>query len=148
MERRPAAPPAREEAGAADAPAAAPPTAVTSAAAADASRLVYVGGLDEGVTKETLVAAFLPFGPLKDAQIPLDNATGRSRGFGFVEFEDAEDAAAAIANMDGAEMFGRTLRVNAARPARVKGRAVWADAEEWYANLREDGGGEGEGAAR
>ena len=133
---------------------------------------LYVGGLDEAVTLDLLRAAFLPFGHVKDAQLPLD-AQGAHKGFAFIEFEAEEDAQAAIDNMEGAELFGRTIRVNPARggggggsgggAGGGRGRAVWAaDAEGWYKNLkaqgkkaREDGGGEeveeegeGEGAGR
>jgi peptidyl-prolyl isomerase E (cyclophilin E) len=100
--------------------------------------MLYVGGLDEQVTAELLRAAFIPFGDLKDAQLPLDMHTQVNKGFGFVEFESEEDAAAAIANMDGAELFGRVLKVNAAKPnAGGKGKAVWAEAADWYENLKD-----------
>ena len=101
------------------------------------------------MTLDVLRAAFIPFGDLKDAQLPLD-AAGKPRGFGFVEFEDEGDAAAAIENMEGAELFGRTIRVNVARGGGGGGggvgRAVWAEAQEWFAGLKEvdDGGGPGE----
>jgi peptidyl-prolyl isomerase E (cyclophilin E) len=45
----------------------------------NARRVVYVGGLDDGVTEAALHAAFLPFGDIKDVSMPLDNATGRHR---------------------------------------------------------------------
>lgn len=72
---------------------------------------LYVGGLEENVNDATLHAAFLPFGELKDVNIPLDHATGKNRGFGFVEYEEKEDAATAIDNMHNAELFGRVLKV-------------------------------------
>ena len=116
------------------------------------SKSLYVGGLSEEVTLDVLRAAFIPFGDLKDAQLPLD-AAGKPRGFGFVEFEDEGDAAAAIENMEGAELFGRTIRVNVARGGGGGGgggvgRAVWAEAQDWFAGLKEvDGGGEEKRAA-
>lgn len=63
---------------------------------------LYVGGLEESVNEATLHAAFIPFGEIKDVSIPLDHATGKHRGFGFVEFEDKDDAADAIDNMHNA----------------------------------------------
>ena len=54
-----------------------------------------------------------------DITIPLDFETEAHRGFAFVEFEDVADAAAAMDNMDEAELFGRTLKVNIARPIKV-----------------------------
>ena len=56
---------------------------------------------------------------LSDITIPLDFETEAHRGFAFVEFEDIADAAAARDNMDEAELFGRTLKVNIARPIKV-----------------------------
>lgn len=49
---------------------------------------LYVGGLEESVTEAELHTAFIPFGDIKDVSIPLDNTTGKHRGFGFVEFEE------------------------------------------------------------
>lgn len=68
---------------------------------------LYVGGLEEEVKEDLLKAAFIPFGPIKECNIPLDNETGKNRGFGFVEFEERDDAADAIDNMHNAELNGR-----------------------------------------
>lgn len=62
-------------------------------------RTIYVGGLAEEVDEKTLNAAFIPFGDVVDIQIPLDYETEKHRGFAFIEYENAEDAAAAIDNM-------------------------------------------------
>jgi peptidyl-prolyl isomerase E (cyclophilin E) len=113
---------------------------------------LFVGGLDAAVTTDLLRAAFLPFGNVKDLQLPLD-AAGAHKGFAFIEFDEEEDAAAAIANMEGAELFGRTIRVNLARGGGGGGSggggggAVWKDAAAWYKNLKAQAkgqGGEGE----
>ncbi len=103
---------------------------------------LYVGGLEESVNEATLHTAFIPFGDIKDVNIPLDHATGKHRGFGFVEYEEREDAAAAIDNMHNAELFGRVLRVNYAQPMKIKGgdkgwshQAVWADADNYAKEL-------------
>src|SRR5262245_37576907 len=77
---------------------------------------LYVGGLDDTVNEKLLQAAFISFGDIVDVQIPMDFQTQKHRGFGFVQFELPEDAAAAIDNMDQAELLGKTLRVNYARP--------------------------------
>ncbi|PSN53568.1 Peptidyl-prolyl cis-trans isomerase E [Blattella germanica] len=93
-------------------------------------RTVYVGGLAEEVDEKVLHAAFIPFGDIMDIQIPLDYETEKHRGFAFVEFESAEDAAAAIDNMNDSELFGRTIRVNLAKPQKIKegsSKAVWSD---------------------
>nr|AFK11445.1 peptidyl-prolyl cis-trans isomerase E-like protein [Callorhinchus milii] len=96
-------------------------------------RVLYVGGLAEEVDEKVLHAAFIPFGDIMDIQIPLDYETEKHRGFAFVEFENAEDAAAAIDNMNESELFGRTIRVNLAKPMRIKegsSRPVWSD-DDW-----------------
>ena len=78
-------------------------------------------------------------GDIKDVSIPLDNATGKHRGFGFVEFEAVDDAADAIDNMHNGELYGRVMRVNYAQPMKIKGgdkgwshQPVWADADDWW----------------
>ncbi|KAE8910712.1 hypothetical protein PF005_g9173 [Phytophthora fragariae] len=96
-------------------------------------RALYVGGLDKQVTEQGLYTAFVPFGPIKGVQIPMEYSTQRSKGFGFVEFEDEADARAAIDNMDESELFGKTLRVSIAKPDRPKlgsKKPVWAEADE------------------
>uniref|UniRef100_A0A8C0CF22 Peptidylprolyl isomerase E n=1 Tax=Balaenoptera musculus TaxID=9771 RepID=A0A8C0CF22_BALMU len=100
---------------------------------ATTKRVLYVGGLAEEVDDKVLHAAFIPFGDITDIQIPLDYETEKHRGFAFVEFELAEDAAAAIDNMNESELFGRTIRVNLAKPMRIKegsSRPVWSD-DDW-----------------
>lgn len=61
-------------------------------------------GLEESVNEAKLHSAFIPFGDIKDVNIPLDNTTGKHRGFAFVEFEDKDDAAAATDNMHNSEL--------------------------------------------
>lgn len=98
--------------------------------ASNSKRMVYVGGLSEEVDEKILHAAFIPFGDITDINIPLDYETEKHRGFAFIEFELAEDAAAAIDNMNDAELFGKTVRCNLAKPMKIKeghGRAVWSD---------------------
>ncbi|KAK9723402.1 hypothetical protein K7432_001962 [Basidiobolus ranarum] len=95
---------------------------------------LFVGGLDELVNEEILYAAFLPFGDLVEAQIP-NNPSSREqhRGFGFVEFENAEDAQAAIDNMHNSELYGKVIKVNIAKPGSRREnptRAVWSE-DSW-----------------
>lgn len=104
--------------------------------------ILYVGGLEENVNESLLHAAFIPFGEIKDVNIPLDNKTGGHRAFGFVEYEEREDAAAAIDNMHNGELFGRVLKVNYAQPMKIKGgekgwagQAIWADADKYMEDL-------------
>ena len=89
--------------------------------------------METEVNEKVLRAAFIPFGDISEVQIPIDYATEKHRGFAFIEYELPEDAQAAIDNMNDSEMFGRTLRVNIAKPLRIKensSRPVWQD-EEW-----------------
>lgn len=94
--------------------------------------ILYVGGLDDAVNEEILQAAFIPFGELKSVQVVRDFKTNKGRGYGFVEFELEEDAASAIENMDGSELFGRVLRCNKAKAMSklAPGKALW-NSEEW-----------------
>jgi cold-inducible RNA-binding protein len=79
------------------------------------AKKLYVGGVSYNTTQQGLEEAFAKFGTVVSAQIMVDKMTGRSRGFGFVEMEDA-DAEAAINGMNGATLDGRRLVVNEARP--------------------------------
>ncbi len=84
---------------------------------------LYVGNLSFDSTTETLRSAFAAFGEVTDAHVVTDRTTGQSRGFGFVTMGTAGDAAKAIAEMNGALVDGRALRVNEAeeRPNRGGG---------------------------
>ncbi|CAG8602989.1 15287_t:CDS:2, partial [Dentiscutata heterogama] len=82
---------------------------------------IYVGGLDDQVNEQILHAAFIPFGDIVEIQIPPDPAShNQHRGFGFIEFEEAADAQAAIDNMNLSELYGKVIKVNLARPMRIK----------------------------
>jgi RNA recognition motif-containing protein len=83
------------------------------------SRL-YVGNLSYSTTEESLRAAFAPYGQVTSANIMIDRLSGRSRGFGFVEFGSDEEAKKAIESLNGADLDGRSLTVNEAR-AREEG---------------------------
>ena len=111
-------------------------------------KIIYVGGLADEVDTKVLNAAFIPFGDIVEVNLPIDFETEKHRGFAFIEFELPEDAQAAIDNMNDGEMFGRTLRVNMAKPMKMKegsSRPVWAS-DEWLqkyagASLAEGGVG-------
>lgn len=78
---------------------------------------LYIGNLSYTTTDEELQQSFSQAGSsLTSAQVVMDRMTGRSRGFGFVQFENDEDAQAAIAMWDGKDLGGRALKVNVARP--------------------------------
>ena len=79
------------------------------------SKKLFVGGLDWNTNDQSLAQAFAGFGTVSEAKVIMDRETGRSRGFGFVTFQDNAEAQAAIAGMDGQSIDGRTVRVNEAQ---------------------------------
>ena len=82
---------------------------------------IYVGNLAYGITDQELEEAFAPFGQVESAQVVTDRYSGRSKGFGFVEMGDKEQAEAAIASLNAKELSGRALTVNEARPRPERG---------------------------
>lgn len=79
------------------------------------SKSIYVGNLPWSATEEQVQELFSAHGNVISVKLITDRETGRARGFGFVEMEDA-DAASAIEALDNSSYGGRTLRVNEARP--------------------------------
>lgn len=77
---------------------------------------LYVGNLSYQTQEEDLRSLFAQYGDIASLNIVMDRDTGRSRGFGFVEYADDEQARAAESALNGAELDGRNLRVNEARP--------------------------------
>ncbi|MGA6826931.1 RNA recognition motif domain-containing protein [Nitrospira sp. NS4] len=77
---------------------------------------IYVGGVPYSATEQELSDLFAPHGAVASARIITDKFTGQSRGFGFVEMSSDSEAQAAITALNGAQMGGRTLTVNEARP--------------------------------
>lgn len=77
---------------------------------------LYVGNLSYSIGDANLQELFAPFGTVASAQVIMDRETGRAKGFGFVEMGSDQEAAAAIAAMNGKEIEGRALTVNEARP--------------------------------
>ncbi len=119
--------------------------------------ILHVGGVDDKVTEEILHAAFVPFGELKSIQVPrnftaskqihkcisssINTVSDKQRGFAFIEFESDSDAADAIENMDGSELFGKIIRCTIAKavPKLAAGKAVWST-EDWIqSNVYDDG---------
>lgn len=77
---------------------------------------LFIGNISYNTTEETLRTFFEQFGAIVSAKIVTDRETGRSRGFGFVEFADATSANEAIATANGAMLDGKQLVVSEARP--------------------------------
>lgn len=81
---------------------------------------LYVGGLPYSTTDEELKDAFAQAGAVSSATIIIDRASGRSKGFGFVEMENDAEAQAAIEMWNEKDFNGRTLTVNEARPLEAR----------------------------
>ena len=77
---------------------------------------IFVGNLSYQTTQEELYAAFAQYGAVERVNIVTDRDTGQPRGFAFVEMTDAREAETAIQQLNGAELNGRALNVNEARP--------------------------------
>lgn len=77
---------------------------------------LFVGNMSFQTTETELNEWFKPFGQVSRVNLVKDRETGRARGFAFVEMPNDEEAAKAIAGLDGKAMGGRTLKVNEARP--------------------------------
>lgn len=99
------------------------------------AKKLYVGGLPYSTSQEQLKDEFSKAGAVSTAIIIMDKMTGRSKGFGFVEFESDADADKAIEMMNGKMFDGRSLTVNEARPMEAR-------------PPRRDGGGFGGGRGR
>ena len=79
------------------------------------AKKLFVGSLSWDTNDEGLNAAFSPFGEISEAIVISDRYTGRSRGFGFVTFNDDEAADKAVEALNGTELDGRTIRVDVAQ---------------------------------
>ncbi|MDQ1318264.1 MAG: hypothetical protein QG588_1924 [Candidatus Poribacteria bacterium] len=79
------------------------------------SKKLYVGNLKFDMTDQELEEAFAPYGEIISATIVVDRISGRSKGFGFVEFAKDEDADEARNALNGKELKGRTVRIDNAR---------------------------------
>jgi cold-inducible RNA-binding protein len=82
---------------------------------------IFVGNLTWTTTEDDLTQLFEPFGAVYQARIATDRDTGRSRGFGFVEMPNDTEAHEAIEELHGANIGGRQLTVNEARPREDRG---------------------------
>lgn len=80
------------------------------------SKQIYAGNLSYSMTDESLQKLFQQHGEVASAKVIRDRETGRSKGFGFVEMVNDDEADKAIQSLDGAEVEGRGIRVNFAQP--------------------------------
>lgn len=100
------------------------------------SKKLFIGSLAWGTTDDTLQAHFAQCGTVASAKVVTDRESGRSRGFGFVEFDDDKEADAAVEKLNNSELDGRTITVSEARPREDKPRRDY------------DGGNNGGGSFR
>ena len=101
------------------------------------AKKLYVGNLSYGTTDSDLQNLFEQHGAVQSAQVIMDRDTGRSKGFGFVEMGNADEAQAAISALNGQQIDGRALTVNEARPREDRG------SRPSYAGSRGQGGSDG-----
>jgi cold-inducible RNA-binding protein len=80
------------------------------------AKKLFVGNLPYSSTSESLHAVFAALGAVESATVVTDRDTGRSKGFGFVEMTNDEEADAAVKQLDGSELEGRRMTVSEARP--------------------------------
>jgi RNA recognition motif-containing protein len=99
---------------------------------------IYVGNIAREVTETELKDAFAAFGTVQSAAIIKEKYTGESRGFGFVEMPNKEEADKAIAGMNGKDLKGRNLTVNEAKPRTDRPRSGGG-----FGGGRPSGGGRG-----
>ena len=83
---------------------------------------LFVGSLAWGTTNESLQDFFAQIGNVVSARVVFDRQTGRSKGFGFVEFENEADAQRAMQELEGKELDGRPIRISAANPEEKRER--------------------------
>jgi cold-inducible RNA-binding protein len=104
---------------------------------------IFVGNLDFSATDSSVRSLFEPYGAVERVNVVTDRDTGRSRGFAFVEMSDASQADAAINALNGANLDGRALNVNEARPKTSGGGGGGGFSRGGGGNSRGGGGGGG-----
>ena len=104
---------------------------------------IFVGNLSYQATQADLQNAFAQFGNVERVNVVTDRDTGQPRGFAFVEMSDSEAAQNAISNLNGAELHGRAMNVNEARPKPAGGGGYGGQR-----NYGSRGGGNGGGRGR
>ena len=106
---------------------------------------LYVGNLAYSTTDESLRARFSEFGNIVGTMVVIDRMSGRSRGFGFVEFSTPEEGQKAIESLNGADLDGRAIVVNPAREREAGGGGGRRGGGQGGGGRGPGGGGRGEG---
>jgi RNA recognition motif-containing protein len=101
------------------------------------SKKIYVGNLSFDTNDTQLNQIFQPFGQVSSSRVITDQYTGRSRGFGFVEMDNNEEADKAIAGLNGKNVEGRDLNISEARPREDKPRGSGGYGGGGYGGSRE-----------
>lgn len=91
------------------------------------SQKIYVGNLGFSVTNEDLKTKFTQYGSVSTANVIMDRDSGRSKGFGFVEMSNSQEAKTAIDSLNGSEFQGRALTVNEAKPQAPRDNKVFSN---------------------
>ena len=105
---------------------------------------LFIGSLAYATTDDTMKAFFEQIGPVASARVITDRDSGRSKGFGFVQFENDADNQKAVDQLDGKELDGRTISVSMARPREERPRRDF----DGGGNRGGDRGGNGGGSFR
>lgn len=116
------------------------------------SAYIFVGGLHPELTEGDVITIFSQYGEVMDVNLPRDKNTGKTKGFGFLMYEDQRSTILAVDNLNGARVLERTLRVdhvkNYKQPRTKNEEGEWVDREEQSLNAKPelviDGGAESE----
>ena len=81
---------------------------------------VYVGNLSKQITDAQLNDLAVPYGTLISANVATERSSGQSKGFGFLEYTNADEARAAITGLDGRDVNGQALKVSEAKPRKER----------------------------
>ncbi|KAI0271963.1 hypothetical protein BGY98DRAFT_1124981, partial [Russula aff. rugulosa BPL654] len=104
------------------------------------SAYIFIGGLHYDLTEGDVITIFSQYGEVVDINLPRDKETGKTKGFGFLMYEDQRSTILAVDNLNGATVLDRTLRVDHVKKykqARVKGEdGEWKDREEQSLNAK------------
>ncbi|KZT71562.1 hypothetical protein DAEQUDRAFT_724095 [Daedalea quercina L-15889] len=104
------------------------------------SAYIFIGGLHSDLTEGDVITIFSQYGEVMDVNLPRDKSTGKTRGFGFLMYEDQRSTILAVDNLNGAKVLDRTLRVDHVKnykQPRMKGEdGEWQEAEEQSLNAK------------
>ncbi|KAG1755358.1 hypothetical protein EDB19DRAFT_1584417, partial [Suillus lakei] len=104
------------------------------------SAYVFIGGLHFDLTEGDVITIFSQYGEVMDVNLPRDKTTGKTRGFAFLMYEDQRSTVLAVDNLNGANVLGKTLRVDHVKnykQPKVKGEdGEWEEPEEQSLNAR------------